>query len=388
MNKAATENILMVSNYPSDTAYAWWFMEHFWKTIASYLDSKNGVSFLAFPKITNISDAIKNTSIHTIELCVPGRNHDEIKKVRAFIKDNNIKYIYFTDRSYFNVQYFFLRKLGIKTIIVHDHTPGDRPPIAGIKGALKSIRNNMPLFTADYIFCVSNLMRQRCLQNSRIPARKCYVIQNGIPPVECEHSDRSAIRNELGIDKDAIVITTTGRAHPYKRFDFIIKCAAEIHQRQVAPRVVFLLIGDGPAMPDLQEMVIAYDVIDIVKLQGFRKDIRKLLCASDIALHAALGECFSLSIVEYMSAGLPVLVPDIPSVCQAITNNRNGYIYPKNEIESVVQYIEILSLDRQKRLDFGRSAKDVADNKYNISQCTESFVEVLRKALSCDYQNP
>ena len=371
----------MVSNYPSDTAYAWWLMEHFWNTTALYLESKNGISFLAFPEITKISDAIKNSPIQTVELIIPGRNNDEIKKARTFIKDNNIKHIYFTDRAYFSIQYLFLRNIGIKSIIVHDHTPGDRPPVTGIKGILKSMRNNMPLFTADYVFNVSSLMRQRSLYNARIPGWKCHVVQNGIYPIECKNSDESTIRNELGIDEDAIVIATTGRAHPYKRLDFIIKCAAGMQQRQAGSKLVFLLIGDGPAMHDLQEMVNSNGLNNIVKLLGFRNDIRKLLCASDIALHAALGEGFSLSILEYMSAGLPVLVPDIPSVCQAITNNKNGYVYPKDEVESVVKYIETLSLDEQKRLEFGCAAKDVADNKYNINQCTESFVEGLEKAL-------
>ena len=90
MNKITTENILMVSNYPSDTAYAWWLMEHFWKTISSFFEHKNSVSFLAFPEITEISEAIKNTSIRIVELSVPGQNPGEVEKVRKLIKENNI----------------------------------------------------------------------------------------------------------------------------------------------------------------------------------------------------------------------------------------------------------------------------------------------------------
>ena len=61
----------MVSNYPSDTAYAWWLMEHFWGTLAGRFSQLGRKAYLAYPKITTLSEAIAAAPIEPVELCVP-----------------------------------------------------------------------------------------------------------------------------------------------------------------------------------------------------------------------------------------------------------------------------------------------------------------------------
>jgi glycosyltransferase involved in cell wall biosynthesis len=177
-------------------------------------------------------------------------------------------------------------------------------------------------------------------------------------------------------------VTTTGRAHPYKRFDFIIKCAEALRNKSSDLDIAFLLVGDGPAMADLREMVTNLKLDNTVRLLGFREDVRDLLCASDLALHAALGEGFSLSIIEYMSAGLPVLVPDIPSVSQATTHNNTGIIYPKDDPETVANFLIDLATNSKHRLEMGKKAKSIANTTYNLDQCTQSFVDAIETGFS------
>lgn len=370
-------NLLMVSNYPSETAYAWWLMEHFWKTLAEQFSQNERQAYLAFPRIATMSDTVVSAPAKTVELVVPGRTLKEIVQVHRFIHDHRITVLYLTDRAFFSINHALLRLSGIRCIIIHDHTPGDRPPIRGLKGAMKAARNALPWFTAERVLCVSELMRQRNLSNQRIPERKCVVVQNGIPPVVCQKSHKDALRQAIGVRPDTLLVITTGRAHPYKRFDFVIDCAAAF--RQVAPDLdtVFLLVGDGPAMPDLQAQVRRLGLENAVRLLGIRADVRELLCASDIAMHAALGEGFSLSIIEYMSASLPVLVPDIPSVCQAVHHDETGLIYPWNDEAAAAALILSLATHKNRRFSMGQVAKEVADREYNLERCTRDFVDAI-----------
>ena len=150
-----TGNLLMVSNYPSDTAYAWWLMEHFWTTQAKIFKHAGYKTYLAYPKITSLSKEITNSTIVPLELSLPWRSRKEAILARRAIENYGISHIYFTDQPYFNLQYFMMRLYGVKQIVIHDHTPGDRPPIKGIKGALKSLKNTPPWLTADHVLCVS-----------------------------------------------------------------------------------------------------------------------------------------------------------------------------------------------------------------------------------------
>jgi glycosyltransferase involved in cell wall biosynthesis len=220
-------------------------------------------------------------------------------------------------------------------------------------------------------------MRQRNIANGRIPASKCTVVQNGIQPVICDSKKNNGLRESLGVKSSSLLIVTTGRAHPYKRFDLIIQSANLLLKQEPNLDIVFLLIGDGPAMSNLQEMVSQLGIENSVRLLGFRSDVRDLLCISDIALHAALGEGFSLSIIEYMSAGLPVLVPDIPSVSQAITHDLTGLIYSKDNADDIASYIRMLAQDIDKRQAMSNAAKQEANTRYSLEACTNRFIHII-----------
>jgi len=379
MNNDKAGNLLLVSNYPSDTAYAWWLMEHFWASIADHFSKAGCNVYLAYPQVTTISETITAAPIDVIELTIPWTTVDQRTQARQFLRENSISLIYFTDQPYFKFQYALMRGFGVQHIINHDHTPGDRPTVRGLKGALKKIKNILSWLTVDDVLCVSEHMRERNISNAHIPAHKCHVVQNGISPVNCQYRHNSALKKELGISDEKLLITTTGRAHPYKRFDFIIDTANELMQLSPESNVTFLLVGDGPAMLELQQQIHRLNLDNIVLLAGYRNDVRDILCMSDIAMHAALGEGFSLSIIEYMSASLPVLVPDIASVSQAITHNETGLIYKKNDPKSAASHIAELINNKKRRLTMGDAAKTKANNNYSLEQCTHSLITTISK---------
>lgn len=374
------DGLLLVANYPSDTAYAWWLMEHFWLQLAAHqLDRE---VFLAFPKINTVSEGLQSARIRLVELKFSSQALSDFFDVCKFIRSQRISAVYLTDQPYFHWRYVILKVLGVKRIVIHDHTPGDRPPINGIKGLIKSLRNRLPLFSANYIFAVSEHMRQRNLTNGRLPAHRCITVQNGIHPVVCVPGARNELRAELKIGNDTILVVTSGRAHPYKRFDFIIETAHRVKTQAASLDIRFVLVGDGPAMSELTEKIIKLGLENVVILLGHRSDVRRILCAADIAMHAALGEGFSLAIIEYMSAGLPVLVPNIPSVSQAVVDNETGMIYPADRADIAAEYIIRLSADNSQRLSMSVASKKRADELYTLERCAHAFNAAAFKAFS------
>ncbi len=377
MKQEKPGNVLMVANYPSDTGYAWWLMEHFWKILAERADGAGCAAYLAYPRISTLSDCIEKAPITPVELSIPWNSMQQAASVARFLKEKKIKYVYLTDQKYFHLQYPVMRSCGVEHIVVHDHSPGDRPRVIGVKGFVKALRNSLPFFSADHVFCVSDFIRRRNMENARIPARKCVVVQNGITSVTSDPGLRRRLRGEMGFDETTLLVIATGRAHPYKRFDFIIDCAGLVTSRAPELDIRFLIAGDGPAMPDLRERVGRLGLGETVQLLGFRSDVRELLGVCDVAMHAALGEAFSLSIIEYMSAGLPVLVPDIPSVKQAVRDGETGFVYAADDREGAAARLIELARGREKRLAMGRAARRDADTCYNIERCTSDFHRAL-----------
>lgn len=371
------KNILMVSNYSSDTEYAWWLMEHFWCLLIKEIKLYGGKAIIAYPEITKVSSCIIEKDAEAVQLQIVRASKD----LKHFIQENNIKIVYFTDRAYFNVLYFYLRRWGVKTIIVHDHTPGDRPPVNGFKRFVKIMKNKLPMITADAVLNVSELIRQRSIQTGCVPASKTFTVQNGIVPITLSPNVREKKRAELGVDKNSILIMTTGRAHPYKRFDFIIQVANILKKKDTKLNVHFFLIGDGPQFSDLKEILAKNNLTSTVHLLGYCSNISELLQAGDIGFHASLGEAFSLSIVEYMSAKLPVFVPNISTVCQAVTHYEDGCIYPWNDPEAAADMLVQVITDPNLLQQMGEAARNKASKKYSLDECSRQFLDVTRPLI-------
>ncbi|WP_297793870.1 hypothetical protein [uncultured Marinobacter sp.] len=138
MNPKTNGNLLLVSNYPSDVGYAWWLMEHFWVLLTEYFESRGKHTFLAYPEINLLPTVIQNSRIEAVTMTVPGDSPEARQSLHKFIETNRVTDIYFTDRPWFRPDYLFLRKCDIQNMVVHDHTPGDRPPVNDFKGVPKS----------------------------------------------------------------------------------------------------------------------------------------------------------------------------------------------------------------------------------------------------------
>ncbi|KMQ74607.1 glycosyltransferase family 4 protein [Marinobacter subterrani] len=372
-------NLLLASNYSSDTGYAWWLMEFFWLIFSER--SAFQTTYLAYPKIRSVPSAIAKSSINTVELDLTARDGASTQKICQFIRKNHIKCLYLTDQPYFSWQYLAYRLAGVEHIIVHDHTPGDRPSITGLKGFVKAVRNRLPLLTADLVMNVSPLMRRRSLLNGRIPSNKCISIQNGIdvkvPEIGCTtKTNGQSIRAELNLPADSVIVVTASRMHAYKQVDFAIQTFVRALSHTTR-NLHFLIIGNGPDEDQLKSMQEVQENPNRIHFLGYRNDVPQILADSDIAIHCAKGEGFSLSIIEYMHQKLPVLVPDTPSVSQALEHRKSGLIYQAGNLESATSCLLELAEDNDLRSTMGQNAKDTCLKKYTIDQTRRQFTEAL-----------
>lgn len=375
-------NFLLVANYPSDTPYAWWLMEHFWICLKSQFKKGDEQFFLIYPQVNSISDRILAENLRVLELDFDLQNRQCRAEILRFIRKHHIKNVYLTDRPFFDIHYFLLRLAGVRNIVVHDHSPGDRPEAVGIKGIVKRLRNKLSWFTADRQFCVSPLMIERAVKSGCISPTCCDLVQNGIEPITPSDNARQAVRQSLDIDDDCLMILSTGRVHPVKRIDFIVETIAQALRDPGCPKLTLVHAGDGPAMDALQASVNELGIGDYVKLLGYRNDVPDLLSAADLAFHAANAEAFSLSIVEYMSAGLPVFITDRPSVCQAIKHGETGIIYPHSDVAAAAAALIRLLRNPDAMKAMGALGKQRADAQYTLAGCTEDFAAAAAKAFS------
>lgn len=348
--------ILLVGNYESDVGYAWHLIERLWCEIARRNPGRVAVSFV---KVRKVSPELLASGARIME-------HEfrlDSPETWDFLRKHDFRHVYLSDRPIVSRWYPKLRAAGVETITVHDHIYVDQPPPGIIRGALKWVMARLPGWSADALLSVSPLMHQRHVHTLKMPPHKCHLATNGIDltGLPAPHD----IRTELGIPPDVAIAVSCGRAHRQKGVHTIIEAS------KLLKEVAFVHIGDGPMLQEYRAQGTR------VHFLGHRTDVSAILAGADFAVHASSSEGLSLAILEFMRAGLPVLVPNIPSVSQTIEHDVAGLHYKAGDPVELAKMASALVKDaeRRARLSIGSRA---AILRYDIKDTIAAVGRVVQ----------
>ena len=124
-----------------------------------------------------------------------------------------------------------------------------------------------------------------------------------------QHVDPQQMRSELGIPPDAFVVGHVGRFVEQKDHRFLVEIAE--HLCKLEPKAIFLLVGDGPLKPEIENLVRSRGLNERFVFTGVRRDVPRLMKgAMDCFLFPSLYEGLGLVLWEAQAAGLPCVISD------------------------------------------------------------------------------
>jgi glycosyltransferase involved in cell wall biosynthesis len=345
-------SVLFVSNFESNVGYAWRFIEELWLRIAAHPALQGYDALVAFRRITKISELLEATGWPTYQMPFPGSLADELR----FIREHRVEVVYLTDRAFCSPRYALYRLAGVKTIIVHDHTPGLRDVPGPVRGLLKRAACAVPGLSCDAAFGVGRFIVYRIIRVSGMPKSRVYRVTNGIDPGE-PPSPRPR--------RDLVRIVTASRADVYKRIDFAIDVVAELVLHRGVTNLHYTFCGDGHDLEAFRQRAIDKGISHVIEFTGRIGNVPERLLEADIALHPSRGEALSLAILEYMRAGLPVVVSDNPSVNSPLEEGVDGLFFREGDVSSGADVLERLIRDPELREEMGRSARRHMVERYS-----------------------
>lgn len=176
--------------------------------------------------------------------------------------------------------------------------------------------------------------------------RESIVISNSIDAGVFRHdaAKRAAIRRELGIADDTIVVAVVARVDPMKDWDALLEAVREL------PGVLTIAAGTDtdklPAQNGFRGL-------------GWRDDVTAILSAADIfLLGSAYGEGLSLALGEAMLCGLPCVVTDVGG--NGALARDAGVVVAPRDAAAMRNAIVQLASDRERRERLGRRARERA----------------------------
>jgi glycosyltransferase involved in cell wall biosynthesis len=207
-------------------------------------------------------------------------------------------------------------------------------------------------------------------------AAKVRVIPNGVDVERFRPGEPSAeLRKELDLPAGTPVVGIVAALRPEKNHQLFLRAAARV--LAAAPRVRFLVVGDGPQREELEALARLLNVSHAVRFLGTRKDVPELLSLIDVLALTSHVEANPVSILEAMAAGKPVVATRVGSVDRAVQEGRTGYLVaPGHEEDLATRLIRLLS-SRAEASTMGRMGRQFVIENASIERMVAGYEDLL-----------
>ncbi|MFA5029357.1 MAG: glycosyltransferase family 4 protein [Patescibacteria group bacterium] len=198
----------------------------------------------------------------------------------------------------------------------------------GKTGRLKRIETRV-CFKADKVITPSEYLK-KIVKGWSVEENKIQVIYNAI--------ELKTVEPILKQENERWLISVA-RLVPWKGIDTIIKLMPEIIKE--IPNLKFIVIGDGPEKPKLQEIIHSFGLENSVRLMGLMThgDTLKYICASDLFILNSGYEGLPHVLIEALSCNVPVVASDVGGVSEVIYCNELGLIFKYNNEREILKVI-------------------------------------------------
>ncbi|TFV95553.1 glycosyltransferase family 1 protein [Algoriphagus kandeliae] len=215
---------------------------------------------------------------------------------------------------------------------------------------------------------------------SKLKKAKLNVIYNGIPYAPFLNA-KPALREELGLSPDQILIGMVGRINPGKGQGFFLEMAQELISKY--PQLHFVLVGDPfpgyePILDELLQKIQNEGIGQQVSYLGFRDDIPEIMASLDIfVLPSTLPDSFPTVILEAMAAGKPIVATQSGGAIEMVEEGKTGFLIPIGDVNQGVVVLSQLIEGKDLREKLGKEGQNRVLKEFSL----EAFKKNIKNHL-------
>ncbi len=174
-----------------------------------------------------------------------------------------------------------------------------------------------------------------------------------------------ALRAELGLERDDVVLAFVGRLAPIKRVDLLI--AAFARARAEVPAARLLIVGDGDERPALEALARASAAATAIRFAGYRDDPAEVFAAADAAVLSSDNEGTPVSLIEAGACGLPAVATDVGGVAEVLGSDC-GLLAPAGDAAALGSALVRIAADGKLRRRLGERARTRMPERYGAAR--------------------
>lgn len=217
----------------------------------------------------------------------------------------------------------------------------------------------------DHFISVSHFLRKKMIQYG-IPEEKISTVHN--------FTDVTHITPNFSVGEYVLYF---GRVHKSKGILTLIEAAAPLKQ------VPLYIVGDGEAMPEVQQ-IIEQNGCEHIHLLGFKQgdELQELILNSICTvLPSEWYENCPMSVLESFAYGKPVIGADIGGIPELIDNEVDGFLVPSAGAEALREKLLWMFEHKTEAVEMGKAGRKKMETEFNADIHYEKIMKVYQKFL-------
>lgn len=176
---------------------------------------------------------------------------------------------------------------------------------------------------------------------------------------------------------ETLKLVMLANIHSTKDHLTLMKAWKVVLEKSINQKAMLILAGKkGNTFQEIYNMVINYKLENSIEFLDDLKDPYQLLSECHIGILSSSGEGMSNAVMEYMAAGLPVIVTDIPSNREILGDDYNFYFPVGNEEELAAKILELISKPME-RYNLGKRNREKAKQFSSIEVMGMKYVNLI-----------
>lgn len=205
-----------------------------------------------------------------------------------------------------------------------------------------------------------------------LPTSRVRVIYNGVSPCERWAASRLAtMRSALMLPAGAEVVGIVARLDPVKNHPLLFRAFKAILPR--FPLARLLVVGGGTERESLAALAAELGISGSVVFAGPRPDAKSLFQVCDVAVLPSLVEGMSVTLLEAMAAGVPVIATRVGGNPEVVQDGITGYLVPSGDVQAMTAALVRLLGDPALRVSMGHAAEVRVHERFSAESMVNAY---------------
>jgi glycosyltransferase involved in cell wall biosynthesis len=233
---------------------------------------------------------------------------------------------------------------------------------------------------SDIVVAVSASLRRHLVERTRLPASKVTMLSNGIDTRRFAPGRPSGtMRTRFGIAADVPVVGCVARLDRIK--NHIVLLASLKLVSASFPQARLVLVGEGPLHEELEAQAADMGLSNSVIFAGACADPALLYRDLDAFALASLSEGTSISVLEAMASGVPVVATAVGGTPDLLADGACGLLVPSGDSAAMAAAITRLLGDSKLRGQLAAAARERVVSGFSRSSMVIAYEELYRSIL-------